>query len=140
MTAQRMLTTFLILFLSMASAVAAEPIQLFNFGSAKVAIKVAKQIDEMTFDYQEASEGRPPKFAKNTSGIITLDGGTTSYEGRGYILTIQRSVGSVGGVSGMFYGPIVHFTDPLLGSDARKVSNVQFYSLEEYRKKIEKKK
>lgn len=111
---------------------------LFNFGGQAASPKFAKNIGEMNFDYNEVLQGRTPKFAK-TTGSIMLDGGTTSFKGRGYTLTALRKFATVGGVHGLFYGPIPTSDDPGLTEISNKASSVQFYSTEEFQKRFGKK-
>lgn len=83
----------------------------------------SQMIKEIQADFDLAVNGAKPKFAKLESGL--LDGGTPFYKGKGYLLTIVKSIGRLGGVEGYYYGPIIKFKED---ENIKVMSNVSFYS------------
>lgn len=93
--------------------------------------EILKQIQE---DFKLAEAGKKPKFAKFDKGQPLLaDGGTINYKGKGYSITIQKTIGKLFGIDGYFYGPILKIENEELNSSAKNISSIRFYSTNEFK-------
>jgi len=93
--------------------------------------EIIKQIQE---DFKLVELGKKPKFAKFDKGQPLLaDGGTSTYKGKGYSITIQQTIGKLLGVDGYFYGPILKIENEGLSSSAKNISSIKFYSTGEFK-------
>jgi hypothetical protein len=77
-------------------------------------------------DFDAARAGLYPLHAKE--GAAFLDGGTSTWEGDGYRLTLIKSLTTVGEVHGFMYGPILELTYPLAHGNTTQISHVHFYA------------
>lgn len=77
-------------------------------------------------DFEAARAGLYPLYAKE--GAAFLDGGTSTWEGDGYRLTVVKSLTTVGDVHGFMYGPILELAYPLAHGNTTQISHVRFYS------------
>lgn len=77
-------------------------------------------------DFEAARMGLYPLHAKE--GAAFLDGGTSTWEGDGYRLTLVKSMTTVGDVHGFMYGPILELAYPLAHGNTTQISHVRFYS------------
>lgn len=93
----------------------------------------SQMVNEIQVDFNLVLNGKKPKFAKHKSSL--LDGGTAFYKGKGYLLTVVKSMGSIGGVDGYYYGPIIKFKDD---ENIKTMSNVTFYSKNKLKELLDK--
>lgn len=77
-------------------------------------------------DFEAARAGLYPLHAKE--GAAFLDGGTSTWEGDGYRLTLVKSMTTVGDVHGLMYGPVLELAYPLAHGNTTQISHVRFYS------------
>lgn len=77
-------------------------------------------------DFEAARAGLFPLHA--TEGAAFLDGGTSTWQGDGYRLTVIKSMTTVGEVHGLMYGPILELAYPLAHGNTTQISHVRFYS------------
>ncbi len=77
-------------------------------------------------DFEAARAGLFPIHAKE--GAAFLDGGTSTWQGDGYTLTVMKSLTTVGEVHGCLYGPVLQLDYPLAHGNATQISHVRFYS------------
>jgi hypothetical protein len=77
-------------------------------------------------DFEAARAGLYPLHAKE--GAAYLDGGTSTWSGDGYTLTIVKSLSLVGDVPGYMYGPVLELAYPLAHGNTTQISHVRFYS------------
>ncbi len=77
-------------------------------------------------DFEAAQAGLYPLHAKESAAL--LDGGTSTWAGDGYRLTIVKSLTTVGEVHGLMYGPILELAYPLAHGNTTQMSHVRFYS------------
>ncbi len=102
---------------------------------AKMDGEIAASVSQAIEDFDTVVNGNPPMHAKfDTSTLLPSDGGTTYYLGQGYKLTVLKSLASVGGVDGYFYGPIIVFDEKVVVGNSQEISHIQFYSMEVFRK------
>ncbi len=93
-----------------------------------------RTINEAARDFQDVVAGKAPTFAKIDEDMpLPADGGTTFYVGRGYSLTIVRSLSSFGKLNGFVYGPIITFDSAFAPGNVRQITNTRFYTLEQMR-------
>jgi len=91
-------------------------------------------IIEASEDFQAVLSGKPPKHAKEDSNAdLPADGGTSFYVGKGYSLTIVKSLSSFGGLNGFIYGPTIRFDTNFAPGNLSYVSNLRFYTDEKLR-------
>ena len=92
-------------------------------------LKLKKALD----DFNAALAYKKPVHAKEETGPQIRDGGTRTYYGDGYELTISKSLFSIGaddkglGVEGYMYGPTLTFKRELGVGNLDRVSRVSFY-------------
>jgi hypothetical protein len=77
-------------------------------------------------DFEAARAGLFPIHAKE--GAALLDGGTSTWQGDGYTLTVMKSLTTVGEVHGCMYGPVLKLDYPLAHGNTTQMSHVRFYS------------
>jgi hypothetical protein len=77
-------------------------------------------------DFEAARAGLYPLHAKEAAAY--LDGGTSTWQGDGYTLTIMKSLTTLGEVPGYLYGPVLVFEYPLAYGNNDQISHVRFYS------------
>lgn len=133
------MTRLLILGVAMSLVVAtsacAEPVVIDEREFSQIGSEMATNIKEAMEDFDAVAEGRRPVHAKaDAQAPLPLDGGTTYYLGRGYKLTILKSLASIGGVDGYFYGPNITFDEKTVVGNTQQVSLIKFYSLEAFKK------
>ena len=88
-----------------------------------------KQAEE---DYRAVLEGKNPIHATLIKGPFLTDGGTVSFQGNGYTLTVMKRLQSRP-IYGMLYGPILRFSPDIFTSP---FSDLRFYSMSDYKKLI----
>ncbi len=89
---------------------------------AATRVRLAKAAE----DFEAARGGLFPIHAKE--GAAFLDGGTSTWQGDGYTLTLMKSLTTVGGVHGYMYGPILKLDYPLAHGNTTDIAHVRFYS------------
>ena len=77
-------------------------------------------------DFEAARAGLFPIHARE--GAALLDGGTSTWQGDGYTLTVMKSLTTVGDVHGYMYGPVLQLDYPLAHGNTTQISHVRFYS------------
>jgi hypothetical protein len=77
-------------------------------------------------DFEAARAGLYPIHAKE--GEAFLDGGTSTWQGDGYTLTLMKSLTTVGDVHGYMYGPVLKLDYPLAHGNTTQISHVWFYA------------
>lgn len=96
---------------------------------------VARTMREAQADYDAVLQIREPRHARfDKEQALPADGGTRSYLGRGYTLTIQQSLCTVGEIHGVIYGPIIKFSPRIISGNEDTISNTAFYPMEEFLK------
>lgn len=94
-------------------------------------LEILKQMRE---DFNLIEAGKKPKFAKFDEGQPLLaDGGTSTYKGKGYSITIQQTLGQLLGSAGYFYGPILKVENAQLTDSMKTISSIKFYSTNEFK-------
>lgn len=83
-------------------------------------------------DYRAVLEGKNPIHATLIQGPLTTDGGTVSFQGNGYTITVMKRLQSRP-VDGMLYGPILKFSPDIF---TYPFSDIRFYSMSDYKKLI----
>jgi hypothetical protein len=83
-------------------------------------------LEQATEDFTLVLKGAIPKYAKQTDEDSS-DGGTTFYKGKGYDLTIQKSIATIGTEDGFFYGPVLVFNSAVVRGNSSTISQVSFY-------------
>lgn len=90
---------------------------------------------EASDDFLAVSAGKAPIHAKaDKTAVSPADGGTAFYVGKGYKLTVLKSLSSFGELRGYVYGPMIDFDESFAPGNMRSISNVRFFSHEELRK------
>jgi hypothetical protein len=84
-------------------------------------------------DFDLVQKGKVPKYAiVDKIAPLPADGGTSYFLGKGYKLTIMKSLSSFGGdqrsVSGYVYGPVIKFSSPFASGNASEVIGLRFYT------------
>lgn len=107
------------------------------FIDEKIKKEEAEIISQARQDFFLAEQGKKPKFAKFDEGQPLLaDGGTATYKGKGYAITIQKTMGKLLDISGYYYGPILKIDNTVLSELAKPISSIKFYSNNEFKKFI----
>lgn len=89
-------------------------------------------ISEAVRDFQDVVAGKLPTFAKVDGDMpLPADGGTTFYVGRGYRLTIVRSLSSFGKLDGFVYGPVITFDPAFAPGNVGQIASTRFYTPEQ---------
>ncbi len=84
------------------------------------------RLQQAAEDFEAAGAGLYPIHAKE--GAAFLDGGTSTWQGDGYTLTIMKSLTTVGEVHGYMVGPLLELAYPLAHGNTTQISHVRFYS------------
>ena len=102
--------------------------------SARIAYGIAASgaLREALDDFNAVLAGAQPRHARFDRGRPLLaDGGTKYYKGRGYKLTIVKSLnGMFHGktyISGYVYGPVIDFDSSVMAGNAPSISYLTFY-------------
>jgi hypothetical protein len=85
-----------------------------------------ERLAEAAEDFEAARAGLFPIHAQE--GAAFLDGGTSTWQGDGYTLTVMKSLTTVGEVHGYMYGPVLKLDYPLAHGNTTQISHVRFYS------------
>jgi len=93
---------------------------------SRFAADVQLRLQHAAEDFEAARAGLFPLHA--AEGAAFLDGGTSTWEGDGYRVTVVKSLTTVGGVHGLMYGPILELAHPLAHGNTTQISHVRFYS------------
>lgn len=95
----------------------------------------AQEIRFASIDFRLVLEGKHPLFAKfDEASPLPADGGTTSYVGDGYTITVVKAIAHMGPITGFLYGPVLVLKPPFFFGNYQEISHVTFYSLEEFEK------
>jgi hypothetical protein len=94
--------------------------------ASQFAAATRDRLQRATEDFEAARAGLYPIHAKE--GAAFLDGGTSTWEGEGYTLTLLKSLTTVGEVPGYMYGPVLQLDYPLAHGNTTQISHVRFYS------------
>ena len=124
------------LLLAGVTAPAADPMTVALNGVDLAALPEAQRrtLTEALADLDEVLAGRPPRFAVvDEDAPVPADGGTSFYLGRGYTLTVVRSLSSLGDPHGRAYGPVVTFDANLAPGNTDTFSHVTFHSRDAFR-------
>ena len=84
------------------------------------------RLQQAAEDFEAARAGLYPIHAKEDAAY--LDGGTSTWQGDGYTLTIVKSLTTVGEVHGYMYGPRLKLDYPLAHGNTTQIEHVRFYS------------
>jgi len=103
---------------------ALRPYHLDN--DSRFSAETQRRLQQAADDFDAARAGLYPLHAKE--GAAFLDGGTSTWEGDGYRLTLVKSLTTVGEVHGFMYGPILELAYPLAHGNTTQISHVRFYS------------
>jgi hypothetical protein len=84
-------------------------------------------------DFDLVQKGKVPKYAiVDKAAPLPADGGTSYFLGKGYKLTIMKSLSSFGGdqrsLSGYVYGPVITFSSPFASGNGSQVAGLRFYT------------
>ncbi len=86
-------------------------------------------MNEALADYDAVLRGRKPRYARPDKSQYRLtDGGTCSYVGRNYNLTVVQSLSRIGGVDGFIYGPIIKFAPSVAPGNEDTICHTVFYT------------
>jgi len=92
---------------------------------------------DISEDFQTVLSGKKPRNAKKEKEPYLADGGTVTYIGSGYEITVRKSLARFFGVDGYLYGPIVK-VNSAVGTDM-VISQIEFYDVEKIRELLGKK-
>ena len=82
-------------------------------------------------DFAAVLAGKQPIHAKvDEEAAVPADGGTHYYQGKGYRLTVVKSLSSFGEFHGYSYGPEITFDEQFAPGNNRHLSDVRIYSFE----------
>ncbi len=84
------------------------------------------RLQQAAEDFEAARAGLYPLNAQE--GAAFLDGGTSTWQGNGYTLTMMKSLTTVGDVHGYMYGPLLVLDYPLAHGNTTQIAHVRFYS------------
>ncbi len=84
------------------------------------------RLQQAAEDFEAARARLYPLHAQEDAAF--LDGGTSTWQGNGYTLTIVKSLTTVGDVHGYMYGPQLTLDDPLAHGNTTQIGHVRFYS------------
>ena len=131
---KRVLILSAITLLGISYSAHAQPI-IFDDGEvAKIDSEISSSINQAMEDSDAVVGGNPPIHARvDANAPLPSDGGTTYYLGQGYKLTILKSLASLAGVQGYFYGPIIVFDENVVVGNTNEISHIKFYSMEAFR-------
>jgi hypothetical protein len=91
-----------------------------------------------TEDFESVKSGRPPKHATlDKRAPVPADGGTEFYVGNKYKLEVQKSLSTLGTLTGFIYGPILTFDKSFAPGNSATITGVRFYTMEQMRKLLE---
>ena len=94
----------------------------------------AATLRQASADFQAVLQGKPPVHARaDDSAPLAADGGTQTYVGAGYRLTVVQSLSSLGPVDGFVYGPVLVFDKALARGNTRELSDLRFYPLDRFK-------
>ncbi|RDZ28047.1 hypothetical protein [Lysobacter silvisoli] len=97
-----------------------------------------RTLGEASADFQAVVAGKPPVHAVfDAQAPLPSDGGTTFYQGRGYRLTVLKSLSSFGSFHGVAYGPILRFDPPFAPGHTAEVSDIRVYSRDALAQRLE---
>ena len=119
------------------SSVYAQSVVIDTNSLSKIADSVKTSVKEATDDFDAVLNGQLLLHAVVDAKIpLPADGGTTFYSGKGYRLTIVKSLATIGGINGYFYGPIIEFDNKVVQGNSNKISCVRFYSLTKFKEQV----
>ena len=99
----------------------------------------AQTIRESNEDFILVLAGHNPRYAKfDKDAPLPRDGGTTYYKGKGYTLTILKSLSSFGKLQGYIYGPIIKFDEKFAPGNWNTIESLRFYTSEQLNTLIKK--
>lgn len=135
----------LLLLLSLSATVHADPPLSFGpFQGVDISILSPSQretISQASEDFARVLKGKKPKHAVfDDKAPLPADGGTQFFIGKGYNLTVMKSLSSFGGADGWLhgyvYGPVVKFSESLAPGNISEVVNLRFYTSEQLKQLI----
>lgn len=96
-------------------------------------------ITQASEDFDLVQKGKKPKHAaRDKDAPLPADGGTEFFVGKGYKLTVMKSLSSFGGeksqLTGYVYGPVISFPKSFAPGNASKVAALRFYTPEQLEK------
>jgi hypothetical protein len=92
-------------------------------------------ITKASEDFERVLKGSRPKHATlDEKAAVPADGGTAFFLGKGYKLTVIKSLSSFGGLQGFVYGPVVSFEKSFAPGNMSEVVNLRFYTTDQLQK------
>jgi hypothetical protein len=90
-------------------------------------------ITQASEDFERVLQGKEPKNAAlDEKAPLPADGGTLFYAGKGYRLTVIKSLSSFGnagdGLQGYVYGPVLSFPKSFAPGNMSEVVSLRFYT------------
>lgn len=93
-----------------------------------LAAEVSDVIKKAEDDFDAVINGKVPIHAKYIDGSYTLDGGSSAYQGKGYIIILSNRMMKIGNVSGKLCGPKLKMQ--INGLNGFEVSQIRFIANE----------
>ena len=132
-------TMLLVLLFLPAFGHATEPLSFGPFQGVDTSILSPSQrevITQASEDFDRVLRGRKPKHAVfDDKAPLPADGGTQSFVGNQYRLTVVKSLSSFGDAEGWLhgyiYGPVVKFSESFAPGNMSEVMSLRFYSREQ---------
>ena len=133
------LTVLLILVFLSTFARAAPPLSFGPFQGVDLSVLNPSQretITQASEDFERVLKGKKPKYAVlDEKAPLPADGGTEFFVGKGYKLTVMKSLSSFGGekdwLHGYVYGPVVSFAKSFAPGNMSEVVSLRFYTTEQ---------
>ncbi len=115
-------------------SVYAQSVVIDDNSLSKTDDSIKECVREATDDFDAVINGNLPIHAAIDIKIpLPADGGTKYYIGKGYKLTIVKSLAYIGSVNGYYYGPIIIFDEQISSGNSNQISYVRFYSLDSFK-------
>jgi hypothetical protein len=106
-------------------------IRLYNLDAESAAagfnVETRTKLEKAAEDFEAAVRGLKPIHASYQGGF--LDGGTSTWQGDGYTITLMKSLSAVGDIQGYMFGPVLKLDYPLAHGNTTEISHVTFYTM-----------
>jgi hypothetical protein len=94
-------------------------------------------IAQASEDFDLVQKGKKPKYATvDSKAPLPADGGTSYFIGKGYRLTVVKSISTFGrdqrALNGLVYGPIISFSKSFALGNSSDVVGLRFYTAKQF--------
>jgi hypothetical protein len=117
----------------------AQPVTASDVKKLECSPQAKEALTRALEDFELVLEYRQPRHAKRMNpGMTLFDGGTTWWQGEGYLLEIASRVCTIGKWRYLMYGPIITFENSVIDSneEGRVISSVRLHDMDQLRRRL----